>query len=174
MKSIVWGSILGLLFVQPGWTQGFEIGDWVWNAEDPEVYWAATTNDAGQMLAQFCDPEDGVCFYAVGFDTNCEEDASYPALVNSDIAAQSIELRCGSEVDDGGHLMHPVDFDQIDKLVRQANRIGFALPMEGDEFKAVRFSLRGSNEALDAMRDFAQKGSRQSREIRKAKDTEVF
>lgn len=149
-------------------------GDWAWNVDDPETHWAATGNDAGQMLGQFCYPEKGSCLYAVGFDTTCDEGDSYPALVNSDAGTANITLKCGGDLEDGANLMLVEDFDQLDALIRKSKRIGFALPMQGDEFKAVRFSLRGSVPALDAMRKFAEHGRSRNPDVKQARDSEVF
>ena len=154
----------------------FPSGDWAWSI-DGDVFWAGTENDSGQMLAQFCSPENATCYYVVGFDTNCEKDHSYPAMVNTDQGAASIELLCGGELDSGGNLMVVQDFEQMDTLVRKSTRIGFALPMEGDKFKAIRFSLNGSVQAIDAMRKFAANENAKTPETKKvknAKDSEVF
>lgn len=163
---MLWGSV--------AWGEEFTSGDWTWSVDDSETYYAGTENSAGQMLAQFCHLDTGNCVYAVGFDTTCDEGDSYPALVNTDNGASSIEFLCGGELKDGSHLMLIQDFDQIDGIVRKAKRIGFALPMQGDEFKAVRFSLKGSVAAIDAMRKVAARGAPAQSNTKKAKDTEVF
>lgn len=168
-------SLLALLLLgSPTWAEDIPSGDWALNIDDPEMYFAGTENSAGQVLMQLCDPEDSTCFYAVGFDTRCDEGDSYPALVNSDAGTASIELLCSSELDDGNNLMLVKDFDQMDDFIRRAKKIGFALPMQGDEFKAVRFSLKGSVKAIDAMRKVAARGVPANNDIRKARDSEVF
>ena len=162
----LWGAV--------AWGEEFPSGDWAWSIDDPTALYAATENSAGQMLAQFCDTTEGSCAYVVGFDTQCDEGDSYPALVNSDAGTASLEFLCGGELDDGGHLMIAKDFEQLDRFIREARKIGFALPMQGDEFKAVRFSLKGSVAAIDAMRKIAARGAPAASNTRKAKDTEVF
>lgn len=162
----LWGSV--------AWGEEFTSGDWTWSIDDPEMFYAATENSSGQALMQLCDTEDGTCFYAVGFDTTCNKGDSYPALVNSDAGTASIKLLCGGELDAGGNMMLVEDFDQMDEFVRKAKKIGFALPMQGDEFKAVRFSLKGSVAAIDAMRKIASRGAPASKNTKQAKDTEVF
>ena len=157
MQSV--GVVLGLAIfsiVQPAQAGEIKSKDWTWNIDDTDSVYAATMNSADHMLAQFCYPETGKCLYAVAFGTNCEEGSKYPALVNADEGAYYIELVCGDKMD-GQHLMFVSDFDQIDKIVRSSERIGIVMPMQGDEFKAVRFSLRGATEALDSMRSAAQK-----------------
>lgn len=155
-------------------SEEFPSGDWAWSIDDPDVLYAATQNSTGQALMQLCYPSEGNCLYAVGFDTRCEQGSTYPALVNTDVSATTVELFCGIELDDGGNLLFFRDFDQIDALIRQARKIGFALPMEGDEFKAVRFSLKGSVTAIDAMRRVGERDGTDGRSVRKTKDSEVF
>ena len=169
--AVIASGILAMSWAQAG---DFASGDWAWNVDDPDGFYAVTSNSAGQMLMQLCDVNEGSCLYAVGFDTTCSEGASHPALVNTDEIAASITLHCGSKLKDGSNLMFIEDFDQIDQIVRDATRIGFALPMQGDEFQAVRFSLKGAVPALDAMRKFAAKGGSKAPDVRKAKDSEVF
>ena len=169
---VVVTSIL-CLWVSAAGAEEFTSGDWTWSVDDPEIYYAGTQNSAGHMLAQFCDPTDGTCFFAVGFDTTCDEGDSYPALVNADTGAYSIKFVCGSTLDDGTNLMLVEDFDQMDGVLRKAKKIGFALPMQGDEFKAVRFSLKGSVAAMDAMRKFAARGASEKSGTKKVRDTEV-
>ena len=175
MKRMSWicACVLGL-WGSVAWGEEFTSGDWAWSIDGPEMYYAATENSAGQALIQVCDSEDGTCFYAVGFDTTCDEGDSYPALVNADTGAATIELLCGGKFDDGSNMMLVEDFAQIDGIVRKSKRIGFALPMQGDEFKAVRFSLKGSVAAIDAMRKVAARGAPASKNTRQAKDSEVF
>ena len=163
---VLWGSV--------AWGEEFTSGDWTWSIDDATAFYAGTQNSAGQMLAQFCDTTDDTCVYVVGFDTHCDEGDSYPALVNSDAGTASLEFLCGGELDDGTHLMIAKDFEQLDRMIRKAKKIGFALPMQGDEFKAVRFSLKGSVAAMDAMRKFAANGAARNPDIRKAKDSETF
>lgn len=171
------GVLLSAAFgVSPAFAEGFQSGDWVWNV-DGEMFYASTTNDAGQMLAQVCTAASGKCLYVVGFDTNCEDDHTYPAMMNTDQAAAPIDLLCGTKLDDGGNLMIVEDFDQMDSLLRRSKLVGFALPMEGDKFKAIRFSLKGSVAAIDAMRKFAANSSDKTPDTRKAtntRDSNVF
>jgi len=174
MKNIAAVLALGILMSSGARAGELTSGDWTWSIDDPEMFYAGTGNSAGQMLMQLCDISEGSCMYAVGLETTCSEGAAHPALVNTDETAASITLHCGKKLKDGSNLMFIEDFDQIDGIIRDARRIGFALPMEGDEFKAVRFSLKGAVQALDAMRKVAAKSNERRPGVRDAKDTEVF
>jgi len=146
--------LLAACLMLPGLAQAGDhvSGDWSWNVDDPEIFVAGIENSAGHMLAQFCDPESTNCFYAVGFGLKCEPGHQYPVLVNADTGSAQLEFICGDRIGDQNVLVAS-DFDAMDDVVRSANKVGFAIPLEGDDFKAVRFSLNGSNEALDAMRE---------------------
>lgn len=148
----------------------FPSGDWAWSVDDAEFVYAGTENDTGQILAQFCYLTDGNCIYVVGFDTNCEEGHSYPAMVNTDKGAAAVQFRCGGKFNEDGNLMVAEDFEQFDKFIRSSARIGFALPMEGDKFKAIRFRLKGAVPALDAMRKIALNALQSGADIRNVKD----
>jgi hypothetical protein len=131
--------------------------DWYWNVDNRNAVYAGTSNSAENLLAQFCYAESGKCLYAVAFGITCEEGEEYLALINTDKGAHSVDMVCGEALDSGEHLMVLKDFDRVDGLVRSATRIGFVMPMKGDEFKAIRFSLRGAAKALDSMRAAAER-----------------
>lgn len=128
-----------------------ESGDWHWNIDGTDMFYAGTSNNAENLLVQFCYLTDGNCIYAVSFGLTCDKGAKYPALVNTDSGARSIELICGNKMQGQNVLMFS-NFEEIDDVIRSNDRVGFVLPLKGDEFKAIRFSLRGSAKALDAMR----------------------
>jgi len=145
-------AVLGLMGATgPALAGDQRVGDWIWNVDDPEVFVAGTENSAGHNLAQVCATDSNQCLFFVSFGINCEPDNRYTVLVNSDVGASTMQFLCMDD-SDGEHSLVAMDFEAMDKLVRQASRVGFAIPMEGDDFKAVRFSLIGSNEAMDAMR----------------------
>lgn len=43
-------------------------------------------------------------------------------------------------------------FDDVDRIIRNATRMGIVIPLQGDEFKVSRFGLAGSTYAIDLMR----------------------
>lgn len=157
------------------WSRDIPVGDWTWNIDDPELLTAATLNKTGQALAQFCVPTTGSCLYLITLGINCEKGEPYAALVNSDLGTATMDLLCHEEVEKGGeHTLVFTDFDQIDKIIRGAQRVGFAIAMEEGEFKAVRFSLDGSNKAIDLMREAALRIGSAESSTKKAKDEQTF
>lgn len=109
---------------------------------------AATVNDSGNVLGQYCYPGEGSCIYLLGMRTSCKEGSKYPVLVNSDKGSLQVQVLCSGRQQ--GNLYEYVftEFDKIDDVVMTAYRVGFAVPLEGDQFTVIRFSLIGSNEAV--------------------------
>jgi len=44
------------------------------------------------------------------------------------------------------------NFDSVTGAIIKSTRIGFAVPLRGDEFQVVRFDLTGATAAIPAMR----------------------
>ena len=71
-----------------------------------------------------------------------------------------IEVVCRGKLDNGMYRYVFTDFEQIDDTVKKASRIGFAVPLAGDQFRVIRFDLMGSNEAIAAIRSSGEGGIR--------------
>jgi len=125
--------------------------DWFVDAGDGFVY-AATINSSGSTLGQYCYNKDDTCYYLIGFDIKCTKDNKYPVLVNSDAGALYIEPICDAPIEASGNYRYFIKFDEIDKVIKTGSVIGFAFPMQGDQFKAFRFSLDGAKDSITFMR----------------------
>ncbi len=133
------------------------IGDWLVNVNDSNTaIFAATENGAGSVFGQYCFPERQGCMYLLGLRTSCENGSEYPVLANSDSGAYPLTLRCFGANDTGVYEYAVTNFDLIDAAVRQSTRIGFAIPMQSDAFRVVRFSLIGAVKAMDGVRTAAE------------------
>jgi hypothetical protein len=132
------------------------IGDWVYQSK--VTFYAATVNDSGNVFGQWCDAQDGNCFYILSTPTKCEEGARYPVLINSDTVSLHVTLICKGPLEGSQKYRHFFDnFELIDDLVRKSKRIGIAMPLEGDQFRVFRFTLNGAVNALTSMRASAEK-----------------
>jgi hypothetical protein len=157
-------SALGVLLGAIPHAKAATIGDWIYEVSVP--HYAATINDSGNIFGQWCDTSEGSCFYLLAMPTRCEDEASYPVLVNSDMGSLTTTLVCRGKLD-GRNLYRYVmaNFDDIDNLVRKSRRVGIAMPLEGDEFRVSRFSLSGAAASLSLMRSAAESSlSRQPRQ----------
>lgn len=129
-----------------------------WSVEvGPAGPYAATINDSGHVIGQFCYTKEATCYWLIGFKTRCEQGARYPVLVNTDQGAEHASLLCLGEMDGipGIYRYAFTDFDKADLFVLRGARIGVAVPLEGDQFRVIRFDLSGASTAVKIMRDTA-------------------
>jgi hypothetical protein len=147
-------AVLALaLLAFPGLAQTKYSKDWMWNTDDTSGYYAATANESGRILGQYCYLSDNTCIYTVSFGITCEEGDKHPVLVNSNTGVLSVDIICGHKMSANENAFYITPFDAIDNTVRNASTIGFALAMESGRFKVVRFSLAGSTYAIESMLD---------------------
>jgi hypothetical protein len=132
--------------------------EWAWSTETGRdgYYYAATLNKAGHLLGQYCYFETENCMYLVALGTTCDEGQEYPALVNSDSGAVHVKLVCAHKYE-GQNVLAIDAFEEIDRVVRNATKLGIVLPLQNDEFKVSRFGLAGSTYAIDLMRAAAER-----------------
>ena len=128
--------------------------DWAWDTSNPDYATALTSNDSDNIMGIWCYYEalDNQCIYIIDFNIRCKDGSEYPLLVNSDVGSTSMNVTCGHKYKDH-NVMYASDFDAMDDIVNNAIKVGFVIPLEGDEFKAVRFSLAGSTFAIKMMLD---------------------
>lgn len=149
-------SLAGLVCAATSFTayaQAF--GSWVAETAD-SFFWAGTSNDSGALLGQFCYPANGSCMWFLGISSACKEGEQYPVLANSDAGAAQLQVLCSSKVENGLYRYVFTDFEAADELVKKGMQIGFAVPLQSDQFHVVRFNLEGSNLAVAAMRAAAE------------------
>jgi len=127
------------------------IGDWVVDVKSPNAYSVVTVNDRGHAFGEFCDLNEGNCYWLIEMSSSCDEGTTSPVLGNSDGAAVNLELVCMGRLEGGSYAYAFTDYDQVDELVRHSDRIGFAVPLGGDEFRMVKYNLRGTADALSVM-----------------------
>jgi hypothetical protein len=125
-------------------------------SDDNSVASAYTVNDSGALLGQYCYASSGNCVWTLGMTTGCETGSEYPVLANTDTGSVQLKIKCGGRLPTGAYAYAFTDFDAIDKAVKNATRIGFAVPMQADEFRVVRFLLSGANAAINHMLQRAQ------------------
>lgn len=134
-----------------------EAQEWAQGASgDGNLLYAATIDEAGPLLGQYCYLDTGSCLYVLSMGTTCSPEAEYPALVNSDVGSVHVSLLCSEKYNDE-NILFVDSFDDIDRIVRSANQVGFAVAMENGDLNVVRFSLRGAAWTIDLMRDRAAK-----------------
>lgn len=146
-----------IILVQPCFGETFSSGDWAWTTDTNSdgFYYALTVNDSGHFLGQYCYFESENCMYLLNIDIGCEPESEYPALINSDAGAFSLILIC-YDLGNGDNAFYMSSFDDVNQVVLEALRMGIVVPLQSDEFKVSRFSLIGSNQAIEDMREATQ------------------
>ena len=132
--------------------QAENFGSWfTGKTNDGNFVFAATVNDSGHLLGQYCSPETGNCLWMLGIGTTCKLGDKYPILANSDTGANHLSVHCDEQLDDGKFRYVFSKFDEIDGIIKGGLRVGFALPLQSDNFRVIRFDLSGANRAIKFM-----------------------
>lgn len=116
---------------------------------DGDGFYAGTANESGHFLGQYCYSTG--CVYLLGLQTSCTKGNKYPVLVNASTGSKTVEVFCNGPLVGGRYQYVFTAFDEINSIVLEATRVGFAFPLRNDEFIVIRFSLMGSNEAIATM-----------------------
>lgn len=160
-RSILFGGVLFLAAAPLGLSQTFGAGE-AGALTDQSGFYAVTVNDSGNLLGMYCFPETDTCIWLVGMVTRCDEDHVYPILANCDTGSLHLELTCGEALENGLYSYVFNSFDSINDLVLKSYKLGLAIPLEGDQFRVIRFDLQGSNEAIVAASTAAAASRRQA------------
>lgn len=123
-------------------------GDWIWTATPTPsgTYLALTANPDKSILSTECSPKDLSCVYIVDLNTTCKTETYYPALLNSNLGAEPIKLRC---VD--GEIMAIQDYAVIHRVVKSASNLSIAIPRDNGNFTVSRFNLSGAAAVIKLM-----------------------
>lgn len=151
MRSLIVAMMLMLIPVA-GFCEPAKFGSWfVDSAADKDTLYAATLNDSGSLLGIYCFISSADCLYAIGMDSACVSESTYPTLANADNGTSIHHLYCDKSVG-SNYRYYFKNFDDIELSVTTAKRIGFAIPLQGDQFKVVRFDLDGASKAISFMK----------------------
>jgi hypothetical protein len=124
-------------------------GDW-WvfpMSDEPRLFVAGTPSQSGDILRTVCSIEG--CVWMVTTKTGCDKDATQDVLVSTDKGAATLELVCVGKRQDGSEWYDQVftNSDHVDQLIRSGRVIGFAVVLEGGQFKVTRYSTEGAADA---------------------------
>ena len=144
-------TALALIFLAHGsFAQERKFGAWVTGVNESKAsVYAGTTNESQGIFAQYCHIADGNCHWVLLNAIECEVGSNYTIFVNADIGASTHETQCMKV--DGKPRYTFYSFDEITAITLKSSKIAFAFPIGDSQFKVSRFSLSGSNEALDLM-----------------------
>jgi hypothetical protein len=126
------------------------------SARTGSFFSAATVNRSREVFGQWCYTDKGTCTWLIGTATECVQGRTYPVLASSDIGAVQLELQCLGKLEvTGAYELIFTNFDDVDYIARKAIRVGFAIPLQANQFHVARFSLSGAVRALATMRNAA-------------------
>jgi hypothetical protein len=145
----------------PAWSTGA--------TNSKESLFAATTNDSGALLGQYCDLKDRSCMWELGLSLSCENGAKYPLLANADSGAIELQVVCMGVMPNNLYGYAFDNFDKVDSIVKGNARVGFAFPLQEGEFRVVRFLLNGASAAVAQMRGTVE--STPTQKVRSRSDT---
>jgi hypothetical protein len=132
-----------------------KFSDWlVGSMSNGTGLYAATINDSGLLLGEYCYFSSNNCVWVLGSDTVCEQDHRYPALANTDQGAASLEISCTGQFQQSGKTTFAYffsDWKLLESLMKTSTRLGIAVPMKSDQFTVWRFSLDGMTAAIRKM-----------------------
>jgi hypothetical protein len=139
-------------------------GDW-WVDLDNEtlVTEAFTSNQSGSSFGYLCLISTNSCAFYFSFQTKCNEGSSAPILLNTDIGSFTAQTKCTLLGSTNYNIIQ--DASSLSDAVFKSKNIGIAIPLEGGQFKVVRFSLNGANSAIRTAAERAEKYSKTSDQI---------
>ena len=160
-------------FLVPGLAVAATFADWEESTDRAGSFWsAATVNGSQEVFGQWCYADKGTCIWLIGMTTRCHKGKTYPVVANSDVGAVQLEVQCLGKLEvTGAFELAFTNFDDVDHLARRASRVGFAIPLQGDQFRVARFSLSGAVRALTAMRGAAGSASAKIKKQRAQSET---
>ena len=128
---------------------GTNYEDWIVEEYDAGSI-AYTTNPSGSTLGYICKFSTKNCHFFFDSGSRCDEDSVSKALVNSDIGALAVDVICQKYTSEGKQKHYSMlgNYDEISEAILKANSIGIAIPLASGQFKVLKFSLKGSNQAV--------------------------
>ena len=147
----IFGTVLITIFARALPAPAQVIGDWVVDVKSENVYSAVTVNESGHTFGEYCDLDEGNCYWLIEMSSSCDEGTMSPVLGNANGEAVNLEVLCMGRLEGGSYAYAFTDFDEVDDLVRHSDQVGFAMPVGSDEFTLVKYNLRGMVHALEVM-----------------------
>ena len=129
-------------------------GSWVADARSDSPF-AASVDDSGNIFGQYCSAGRSSCVWLMALASSCQKGDRYPALANFETGAVSLEILCKGELESGHFAYAFTSFDQVDLLVRQGASVAFAVPLQREQFRVMRFDLTGAVSALSRLHESA-------------------
>lgn len=148
-----------LLFIfWNGLCHGSSIGDWTIDLSEDNVISAKTTNESGALLMYGCVTRLDSCMWVVNIGLTCQGDMDTPSLLSSSSGALNLNLHCFITDGKTTSTLYIIDpHDAFSRIARESAKATIVVPTESDQFKVLRFSLKGSAAAMDLVEKALEK-----------------
>jgi hypothetical protein len=156
MRSLLAVLVLALFAgVAQAATPPQQFFDWFSGPTDVSFV-AMTTNDANEALGEFCFYSTQKCSWQISIDLRCKENEDHWILANADSAYEPLQIKCmGFNTGNKRYNYAFENWKEAEAIIkkRQNNMIGFAMPIGNTQFRVIRFSLKGVNDATKYAED---------------------
>jgi hypothetical protein len=161
MRSIFTALILTLLTGVAQASPPVTFFDWFSGPTDDNASFSAiTANDASEILGEFCFYSTQKCSWQISIDLRCKENEQHWVLANADSAYEPLTITCmGFNKANSKYNYSFNSWKDAEALFknRQNNLVGFAMPIANTQFRVIRFSLKGVNDATGYLEHEFQK-----------------
>lgn len=142
---------------------GEKYGDW--NFDDSvEDYHFANTARGGKVTGVICNLASKSCNAYLGTGDTCTVKSEIPVMINSSVGAALATGTCIAFGDK--YYIEFKELTSINETFESGGEIGFAVPLDGGNFKSIRFSTKGAVPAIRrAMTLPANKPNRQNDQL---------
>jgi hypothetical protein len=147
-------AIVGLIFtLQSEAADPVVFQDWGSGmGNDKTFMFAVTVNDSGETFGEYCYFKAKACNWYVLLRSQCKPGTTTPILANSDSTAAPLTVTCFGQMPGTQLYSDRIDdWKALEGTLTDSIRIGFAIPLEADQFTVARFSLKGRTAATQAM-----------------------
>lgn len=135
-----------------------QVGDWYYSLKG-DISEAYTVSDSGATFGLLCSRSANSCAFYIRSSTTCESGQSGAVLENAPSGSANLTGACRPLTTESGTIYAIVLTPMTglaSSLGTDGQKIGFAEPLEGGQFRVYRFSTTGAGTAIGAVTKFAE------------------
>jgi hypothetical protein len=125
-------------------------GDWKKDFSIQGLQIANTSNSSGATTGVLCNLKNNSCDAYLALNVSCENEHVYPMMINSAVGAFPLTVKCMYFGDLQLYIAN--EFSSMIEAFESGGEIGFAMPMQGGQYRVVRFSTVGATAAIKEVR----------------------
>jgi len=130
----------------------YRVGDWIVHKELPGIQVANVSTQDGKATAGIiCFLSTNECVAYVLSRACYEINSTIPMMINSPVGAFHITTRCEEVAGTPPGVINVInEFGNAKAAFESGGEVGFVLPLQSGEFRAVRFSTKGAVAAIES------------------------